>query len=115
VGEELRDKSGQVVSLQAKTENILESMRDGLVSTDSEGFVSELNSSGAAILGLKPEELRGRPIQSLFRDSQIGVPSLPNGNPFPTRREMTYLHPRGGHRILGVSASPLIVPEIGAV
>ena len=38
VGEELRDKSGQVVSLQAKTENILESMRDGLMSTDSGRF-----------------------------------------------------------------------------
>ena len=75
VGEELRDKRGQVASLQAKTENILESMRDGLVSTDLKGFISELNSSGAAILGFKPEELRGKPIQSLFRDLQMDVPS----------------------------------------
>jgi len=115
VGEELRDKSGQVVSLQAKTENILESMRDGLVSTDSEGSVSELNSSGAAILGRKPDELRGKPIQSLFPDLQTEAPSVPNGNAFPTRQEVTYLHPRGERRILGVSVSPLIVPEIGAV
>jgi two-component system sensor histidine kinase PilS (NtrC family) len=115
VGEELRDKSGQVVSLQAKTENILESMRDGLVSTDPGGFVSELNSSGAAILGLKPEELRGKPIRSLFPGLHTEAPSVPNGNPFPTRQEVTYLHPRGERRILGVSVSPLIVPEIGAV
>jgi len=115
VGEELRDKSGQVVSLKAKTENILESMRDGLVSTDSEGLVSELNSSGAAILGLKPEELRGKPIQSVFRDLQTEAPSAPDGNTFPTRREVTYLHPQGNRLILGVSVSPLIVPEIGAV
>jgi two-component system sensor histidine kinase PilS (NtrC family) len=115
VGEELRHKSGQVVSLQAKTENILESMRDGLMSTDSEGFVSELNSSGAAILGRKPEELRGKPIQSLFPDLQTQAPSVPNGNAFPTRQEVTYLHPRGERRILGISVSPLIVPEIGAV
>ena len=115
VGAELRDKSGQVISLQAKTENILESMRDGLLSTDSEGFISELNSSGAAILGLKPEELRGKPIQSLFRDLQTEVPSPPDGNAFLTRQEVTYLHPRGERRILGVSVSPLIVPEIGAV
>ena len=115
VGEELRDKSGQVASLQAKTENILESMRDGLVSTDLKGFISELNSSGAAILGLKPEELRGKPIQSLFRDLQMDVPPLSDGSAFPTRQEVTYLHPRGDHRILGVSVSPLIVPEIGVV
>jgi len=115
VGEELRDKSGQVISLQAKTENILESMRDGLLSTDSEGFISELNSSGAAILGLEPGELRGKPIQSLFHDLQTELPLSSDGNAFPTRQEVTYLHPRGERRILGVSVSPLIVPEIGAV
>jgi two-component system sensor histidine kinase PilS (NtrC family) len=115
VGEELRDKRGQVASLQAKTENILESMRDGLVSTDLKGFISELNSSGAAILGFKPEELRGKPIQSLFRDLQMDVLPLSDGGAFPTRQEITYPHPRGDHRILGVSVSPLIVPEIGVV
>ncbi len=115
VGEELRDKSGQVISLQAKTENILESMRDGLVSTDLEGFVSDLNSAGAIILGLKPEELRGKPIRSLFPGLRTEAPSGPNGNSFPTRQEVTYLHPRGERCILGVSVSPLVVPEIGAV
>jgi two-component system sensor histidine kinase PilS (NtrC family) len=115
VGEELKDKRGQVASLQAKTENILESMRDGLVSTDLRGFISELNSSGGAILGLKPEELRGKPIQFFFHDLQMDAPSPSNDSAFPTRQEVTYLHPRGDQRILGVSVSPLIVPEVGAV
>jgi two-component system sensor histidine kinase PilS (NtrC family) len=115
VGEELRHKNGQMASLRAKTENILESMRDGLVSTDLEGLVSELNSSGAAILGLEPEELRGKPIQTLFRDLHTGVPSVPDGNAFPARQEVTYLHPCGERRILGISVSLLMVPEIGAV
>jgi two-component system sensor histidine kinase PilS (NtrC family) len=90
-------------------------MRDGLVSTDLEGFVSELNSSGAAILGLKPEELRGKPIQSLFPGLHAETLSVPAENALPTRQEVTYVSPRGEHRILGVSVSPLIVPEIGAV
>jgi two-component system sensor histidine kinase PilS (NtrC family) len=115
VGAELRDKNGQVASLRAKTENILESMRDGLVSTDLEGFVSELNSSGAAILGLKPEELRGKPIQLLFPDLQSRTLSIPAGSAYPTRQEITYVNPHGEHRILGVSVSPLMVPEIGVV
>jgi two-component system sensor histidine kinase PilS (NtrC family) len=115
VGAELRDKSGQVVSLQAKTENILESMRDGLVSTNLEGFVSELNGSGAAILGLKPEELRGKPIQSLFPGLQTGSLSNHVAYAFPTRQEVVYLNPRAERRILGVSVSPLMVPEIGVV
>ncbi len=115
VAEELRDKRGQVASLQAKTENILESMRDGLVSTDLRGFISELNSSGGTILGLTPDELRGKPIQFLFHDLQMDVPTLSNESAFPTRQEVTYLHPRGDQRILGVSVSPLIVPEVGVV
>ncbi len=115
VGAELRDKSGQVVSLQAKTENILESMRDGLVSTNLEGFVSELNGSGATILGLRPEELRGKPIQSLFPELQAGSFSNHGASAFPTRQEVVYVNPRAEHRILGVSVSPLMVPEIGVV
>jgi two-component system sensor histidine kinase PilS (NtrC family) len=115
VGEELKDKSGQVASLQAKTENILESMRGGLVSTDLEGCIIELNTSGATILGFKPAELRGKPIHSIFRDLQRNVPLLSGENAFPTRHEIIYLHPRGENRILGVTVSPLMVPGIGAV
>jgi two-component system sensor histidine kinase PilS (NtrC family) len=115
VGAELRDKNGQVASLQAKTENILESMRDGLVSTDLEGFVSELNSSGAAILGLRPEELRGKPIQLVFPELQTGTLSVPAGSTLPTRQEVAYVNPRAERRILGVSVSPLMVPEMGVV
>jgi len=113
VGAELRDKNGQVASLQAKTENILESMRDGLLSTNLEGFVSEVNSSGATILGLKAEQLRGKPIRSLFPSLQTGNVAFPSSSSFPTRQEVTYVNPRAEHRILGVSVSPLMVPAIG--
>ncbi|SPE30135.1 putative Signal transduction histidine kinase, nitrogen specific, NtrB [Acidobacteriia bacterium SbA2] len=113
VGAELRDKNGQVANLQAKTENILESMRDGLLTTNLEGVVSELNSSGAAILGLKPQELRGRKIQSFFAGFEAGSVSFPSANGFSTRQEVTYRSPRAEPRVLGVSVSPLMVPAIG--
>ncbi len=115
VGAELRDKSGQVASLQAKTENILESMRDGLVSTNLEGVISDLNGSGAAILGLKPEELRGRLIQSLFPELKTGSLSNHVAYAFPTRQEVVYWTPQAERRILGISVSPLVVPEAGSV
>ena len=60
-GRELRDKSGQVASLQAKNENIIQSMREGLLSTDLEGAITELNPAGAEILGRQIDELRGSP------------------------------------------------------
>ncbi len=113
VGAELRDKNGQVANLQAKTENILESMRDGLLTTDLEGVVSELNGSGAAILGLKPEELRGKLIHSLFPGLQTGTVSFPSENAFFARQEVAYVSPRAEKRVLGVSVSPLMVPAIG--
>jgi two-component system sensor histidine kinase PilS (NtrC family) len=113
VGAELRDKNGQVANLQAKTENILESMRDGLLTTDLEGVVSELNGSGAAILGLKPEQLRGKLIQSFFPGLQTGTVSFPSANGFSARQEVAYVSPRSEKRVLSVSVSPLMVPAIG--
>ena len=63
-GRELRDKSGQVASLQAKNENIIQSMREGLLSTDLEGAITELNPAGAEILGHHIERIAGRPHRS---------------------------------------------------
>ena len=113
VGEELKHKDGQVASLRAKTDNILESMRGGLISTDRGGLIDELNGAGSAILGLSPDSLRGKRIQTVFPDLPVSDPSAPDSSAFPTRQEITYLHPRGGRRILGVSVSLLIVPGIG--
>jgi two-component system sensor histidine kinase PilS (NtrC family) len=112
-GAELRDKSGQVASLQAINENIIQSMREGLLSTGLDGTISELNPAGAAILGRRREEIRGKPIGSIFSDLQVeGRFTLDPTTSLP-RQEITYQHPRGEHRILGVSVSPLVVPESG--
>jgi two-component system sensor histidine kinase PilS (NtrC family) len=111
---ELRDKSGQVASLQAKNENIIQSMREGLLSTDLDGMITELNPAGAEILGRTLEELRGSPLGSVFQDlsGQERIP--PEAGP-ATRQEITVWHPQKEHRILGVSSSPLIIPEVGVV
>ena len=114
-GRELRDKSGQVASLQAKNENIIQSMREGLVSTDLEGRITELNPAGAEILGRTIGELRGGTIGSIFRGLAENVPSPAEAGPLLARREISYLHPLREHRILGISSSPLVVPEVGAV
>jgi two-component system, NtrC family, sensor histidine kinase PilS len=114
-GRELRDKSGQVASLQAKNENIIQSMRDGLLSTDLEGAVTELNPAGADILGCQIDELRGGPIDVVFRGISDGHSPHPGPAVPIARQEITYLHPRTGRRIIGVSVSPLMVPGIGGV
>ncbi len=113
-GRELRDKSGQVASLQAKNENIIQSMREGLISTDLEGKITELKPAGAEILGRNIGDLRGTEIDSIFRGLKKEAPSNPEGSALVARREISYLHPNREHRILGVSSSPLVVPEVGA-
>jgi len=114
-GRELRDKSGQVASLQAKNENIIESMREGLLSTDLEGAVTELNRAGAEILGRQIDELRGGPISVLFGGLPGKASAHPGGISPPSRLELNYFHPRRGQRILGISSSPLMVPAVGGV
>jgi two-component system sensor histidine kinase PilS (NtrC family) len=114
-GRELRDKSGQVANLQAKNENIIQSMREGLLSTDLEGTITELNPAGAEILGHKIDELRGSQIDTVFRGLASDVPSHPEAPSPIARQEISYYHPQREHRTLGISSSPLVVPEVGAV
>ncbi len=114
-GAELRDRTGQVASLQAINENIIQSMGEGLLSTDLDGSITDLNPAGAAILGQRPEDLRGQPLAGVFRElpevDRAGA-SLASS---PSRREITYKTPHDEMRVLGLSSSPLIIPEVGVV
>ncbi len=114
-GAELRDKSGQVASLQAINENIIRSMRDGLITTDLEGAITELNPAGALILGCSHATVVGRPIRAVFPDADLPDPFAERITPESARTEINYWNPKGEKRILGLSASPLVIPEIGAV
>ncbi len=114
-GRELRDRTGQVASLQAKNENIIQSMREGLLSTDLDGAITELNPAGAEILGRQIDELRGGHIDAVFRGPSRAMPLHPDVGAASARREITYGHPRRGDRTLGISSSPLVVPAIGTV
>jgi two-component system sensor histidine kinase PilS (NtrC family) len=114
-GAELRDKSGQIASLQAKNENIIKSMRGGLLITDLEGTITELNPAGAEILGRQAEDVRGSRLEALLGALRGDGRSLHAYGSLPTRQEITYQHPHRGMRILGVSSSPLVVPEVGVV
>jgi two-component system sensor histidine kinase PilS (NtrC family) len=112
-GTELRAKSGQVASLQAINENIIQSMRDGLITTDLDGTIRDLNPAGAAILGCRPEELKGLPISEVLRDlPPEGSTMVKSASP-NLRQEITYQHPLRERRILAIAASPLVVPAVG--
>src|SRR5207244_11824796 len=77
-GAELRDKSGQVASLEAIKENIIHSLRSGLITTDLAGAITELNPAGAALLGRDHSEPKGKNIAAVFPMVETGL-LMPDG------------------------------------
>ena len=110
-GEALRDRTGEVRSLQAINQNIIQSMRGGLITTDLAGSITEINPAGSAILGRSADDVKGKNLDGFF-------PGLINGAESAaafSRREVPYHHPSSGERVLGLSLSPLNVPDSGIV
>jgi two-component system, NtrC family, sensor histidine kinase PilS len=105
-GVELEAKSEELKDLQTFNQDIIESMRGGLLTTDMEGRVLVMNRAGAEITGSGFGLHRGEKIADLFpgfwpveRDEQ--------GNPLAARKEIEYKTADGASRFLGLSISPL--------
>jgi two-component system sensor histidine kinase PilS (NtrC family) len=105
-GVELEAKSEELKDLQTFNQDIIESMRGGLLTTDMEGRILVMNRAGAEITGTGFGLHRGAKIADLFpgfwpveRDEQ--------GNPLAARKEIEYKTAEGNSRFLGLSISPL--------
>src|SRR5580693_5985323 len=105
-GVELEAKSEELKDLQTFNQDIIESMRGGLLTTDMEGRILVMNRAGAEITGSGLGLHRGEKIADVFpgfwpveRDEQ--------GNPLAARKEIEYKTADGVSRFLGLSISPL--------
>jgi two-component system sensor histidine kinase PilS (NtrC family) len=105
-GVELEAKSEELKDLQTFNQDIIESMRGGLLTTDMEGSILVMNRAGAEITGSGFGLHRGEKIADIFpgfwpveRDEQ--------GNPLAARKEIEYKTAEGNSRFLGLSISPL--------
>ena len=105
-GIELEEKREELLELQDFTEDIIHSMRGGLLTTDLEGRIVLLNRTGEEILGYRFVDIRGRKLPEL--DEKFWLPGLkgPNDRPI-VRREIDFRTPDGQQRYLGISVSPL--------
>ncbi|HEX7285771.1 MAG TPA: PAS domain-containing protein, partial [Candidatus Angelobacter sp.] len=65
-GRELQDKSGELLSLQALHENVVHSIRSGLITTDLEGRITLLNAPGQRLLERTASSVYGRHVSELF-------------------------------------------------
>src|SRR5438132_8478312 len=103
---ELEEKREELLSLQDFTEDIIHSMRGGLITTDLAGRVLLLNRTGEEILGHRFAEVRGMKLQQLNDD--FWLPGhYENSERLSLRKEIDFRTPSGDVRYLGVSISPL--------
>ncbi len=111
---ELEIKRGELEDLQVFNQDIIHSMRGGLITTDLEGRLRLLNRTGEEILGLKFDQVRGHKLMEVAP----GIWQLTDGcedNALPQRHEVDFRTPAGQQRYLGLSVSVLRTAErVGA-
>jgi two-component system sensor histidine kinase PilS (NtrC family) len=105
-GIELDEKREELLDLQDFTEDIIHSMRGGLLTTDLEGRVVLLNRTGEEILGRRFADLRAQSLPEIISDFWLPGMKGPNDRPV-IRKEIDYRTPGGQRRYLGISVSPL--------
>jgi two-component system, NtrC family, sensor histidine kinase PilS len=108
-GVELRDKSGELLSLQALHENVIHSIRSALITTDLEGRITLVNTPGQKQLERTASSVYGRHISDLFVDR------LPNLESVSAQCEVRGLTPSGKEKTFDVNVTALIVPEQGTI
>lgn len=108
-GRELQDKSGELLSLQALHENVVHSIRSGLMTTDLEGRITLINAPGQRLLERTASSVYGRHVSELFLDR------LPHLEAFSAQGEVRGLTPAGVEKSFGVTVTELTVPEHGTI
>lgn len=105
-GVELEEKREELKDLQAFNEDIIHSMRGGLITTDLEGRILLVNRAGGEITGISPAAFQGKQIREVLpgfwlTDADTGTGFL------ASRKETEFRAPDGERKFLGVSVSPL--------
>jgi two-component system sensor histidine kinase PilS (NtrC family) len=108
-GRELKDKSGELLSLQALHENVIHSIRSGLITTDLQGRITLLNAPGQKLLQRTAGAVYGRHIAELFLDR------LPQLDAFSSIGEVRLMTLSGEEKTMGMAVTALRVPERGTI
>jgi len=113
VQEQLEEKIDSLQQLQNLNEDIVSSIRSGLITTDLEGRIAVFNSMAEEITERKSSETLNRLIRSIIGDELWA--RILNADFFvdirPLRFQDWFSLPSGGKRYLGFSVSPLVDQE----
>jgi len=105
-GLELEEKREELLDLQDFTEDIIHSMRGGLLTTDLQGRIVLLNRTGEEILGARFAEIRGRKLAEISVDFWLPG-SFDASVKHGVRKEIDYRTADGQLRYIGISVSLL--------
>ena len=130
-GAEVRAQREQLLDLRAFNEDIIESMRGGLLTTDESGRILLLNRAGEEITGRSFESVSGRMLRDVFPDFPLETAFEAAGEPPPAegeaaprgavrsrvrfegRKEIVFRTTDARERYLGLSVSPVRTPRMG--
>ncbi|MHB8641216.1 MAG: two-component system sensor histidine kinase NtrB [Candidatus Acidiferrales bacterium] len=105
-GVELEEKREELKDLQVFNEDIIHSMRGGLITTDLEGRILLVNRAGGEITGISPAAFEGKQIREVLPG--FWLTDADTGTGFLASRKETEFHTPGGERkFMGVSVAPL--------
>ncbi|MGH9794090.1 MAG: two-component system sensor histidine kinase NtrB [Candidatus Acidiferrales bacterium] len=105
-GLELAEKSEELEDLQAFNEDIIDSMRGGLLITDLDGRILRLNRAGEEISGYRADQLRWQMVEQVLPESRGALgPEVEDGGGL--RHETPFVNASGQERYLGISVSAL--------
>src|ERR1700674_4051010 len=109
-GAELEVKRGELQDLQAFNQDIIHSMRGGLLTTDLDGRILLLNRTGEEITGSHFGTVKGSALQDVWPSFWLPGEIAEDGK-LPQRREVDFMTPDGQQRFIGISVSPLRTGE----
>jgi two-component system sensor histidine kinase PilS (NtrC family) len=125
-GFELEVQREELLDLRAFNEDIIESMRGGLLTTDTEGRILLLNRAGEEITGHRFGSVAGRMIRDVLPefplDAELAAAGADavepaggagGGTRTEGRKEISFRDAQGRERFLGLSVSPLRSPARG--
>src|SRR6202162_5431942 len=100
-GAELEVKRGELQDLQAFNQDIIHSMRGGLLTTDLEGRILLLNRTGEEITGSHFGTVKGSALQDVWPSFWLPGEIAEDGK-LPQRREVDFMTPDGQQRFIGI-------------
>ena len=108
-GTELRKAAENLASLERLNDDIIRSVRGGLVAVDHTGMVHTVNPAGAEILRADIDDLVGQQIDNMIPLPEVGDDSHPEL--LPRRYEGEGTRPDGSNFPIGFSVTPLLGGE----